>query len=187
MQYIFCIRYILPSKAEKIQWVQTKCSASGGDEGPGGSMEWLPSQSAMGTGSSVLKVLWLSHSVVSDSRDPMDCSLPGSSVQGTAQARTLEWVAISFFRGSFWFKDQTRSPTLAGGFFTTEPPGKPSVIKTWLQILPLLIPSWFLFSNEDILACFAVVILFTVKRIKCDPIKHLAYARVLNHTSFLLP
>ena len=29
-------------------------------------------------------------------RDPMDCSLPGSSVHGTSQARVLEWVAIAF-------------------------------------------------------------------------------------------
>ena len=29
-------------------------------------------------------------------RDPMDCSLPGSSVHGISQARTLEWVAIAF-------------------------------------------------------------------------------------------
>ena len=29
--------------------------------------------------------------------DPMDCSLPGSSVHGILQARVLEWVAISFF------------------------------------------------------------------------------------------
>ena len=28
--------------------------------------------------------------------DPMDCSLLGSSVPGILQARTLEWVAISF-------------------------------------------------------------------------------------------
>ena len=31
--------------------------------------------------------------------DPMDCSLPGSSVHGIFQARVLEWVAISFSRG----------------------------------------------------------------------------------------
>ena len=30
----------------------------------------------------------------------MDCSLPGSSVHGIFQARVLEWVAISFSRGS---------------------------------------------------------------------------------------
>jgi len=33
--------------------------------------------------------------------DPMDYNLPGSSVQGIRQARILEWVAISFSRGSF--------------------------------------------------------------------------------------
>ena len=31
--------------------------------------------------------------------DPMDCSLPGSSVHGIFQARVLEWVAFSFSRG----------------------------------------------------------------------------------------
>ena len=32
--------------------------------------------------------------------DPMDCSLPGSSVHGIFQARVLEWVTVSFYRGS---------------------------------------------------------------------------------------
>ena len=32
--------------------------------------------------------------------DPMDCSLPGSYVHGIFQAKILEWVAISYFRGS---------------------------------------------------------------------------------------
>ena len=32
--------------------------------------------------------------------DPMDCSLPGSSVHGISQARILEWIAVSFSRGS---------------------------------------------------------------------------------------
>ena len=32
--------------------------------------------------------------------DPMDCSPPGSSVHGIFQARMLEWIAISFSRGS---------------------------------------------------------------------------------------
>ena len=39
------------------------------------------------------------HSVISDC-DPMDCSLPGSSVHGILQARILAWVAISFSRGT---------------------------------------------------------------------------------------
>ena len=32
--------------------------------------------------------------------DPMDCSLPNSSVHGILQARTLEWVALPFVRVS---------------------------------------------------------------------------------------
>ena len=32
--------------------------------------------------------------------DPLDCSPPGSSLHGIFQARVLEWVAISFSRGS---------------------------------------------------------------------------------------
>ena len=32
--------------------------------------------------------------------DPMDCSLPGSSVHGIFQARVLEWVAIAFSKVS---------------------------------------------------------------------------------------
>ena len=37
----------------------------------------------------------------------MDCTLPGSSVHGISQARTLEWVDISFSRGSSWPRDWT--------------------------------------------------------------------------------
>ena len=39
--------------------------------------------------------------------DPMDCSLPGSSVHGIFQAIVLEWIAISFSRGSSRPRDQT--------------------------------------------------------------------------------
>ena len=39
----------------------------------------------------------------------MDCSLPGSSVPGILQARILEWVAMSFSRGSSWLRDQTHT------------------------------------------------------------------------------
>ena len=39
--------------------------------------------------------------------DPRDCSLPGSSVHGTFQARIVEWVAISSSKGSSWLSDWT--------------------------------------------------------------------------------
>ena len=50
--------------------------------------------------------------------DPMDCSLPGSSVHGVLQARILEWVAISFSRGSSQSRDQTQVSCIAGRHFT---------------------------------------------------------------------
>ena len=56
---------------------------------------------------------------------PMDWSPPHSSIHGVFQARILEWVVISFFRGSSLPSDQTHVSCLAGGFFTAEPPGKP--------------------------------------------------------------
>ena len=42
-----------------------------------------------------VKVKSLSHLQLCD---PMDCSLPGSSLHGILQARELEWVAISFYK-----------------------------------------------------------------------------------------
>ena len=46
--------------------------------------------------------------------DPMDYSLPGSSLPGILQARVLEWVAISFSRGS----SQPLVSCIEGRFFT---------------------------------------------------------------------
>ena len=40
--------------------------------------------------------------------DPVDCSLSGSFVHGIFQARILEWVAISFSRGSSQPRAQTQ-------------------------------------------------------------------------------
>ena len=51
----------------------------------------------------------------------MDCSWPGSSVHGILHTRILEWVAISFSRGSSQPKDQTCISCIGGGLFTTEP------------------------------------------------------------------
>ena len=48
----------------------------------------------------------------------MDCSLQGSSIHGIFQARILEWVAISFSRGSSQPRDQTQVSHIAGRRFT---------------------------------------------------------------------
>ena len=58
--------------------------------------------------------------------DPMNCSLPGSSVHGIFQAIILEWVTIPFSRGSSQPRDRTQVSCIAGRFFTTEFPGKPA-------------------------------------------------------------
>ena len=58
--------------------------------------------------------------------DPMDYNLPGSSAHGILQARILEWVAISYSRGSSWPREPAL-PALAGRFFTSEPPEKPII------------------------------------------------------------
>ena len=50
--------------------------------------------------------------------DPMDCSLPGSSVHRIFQARVLEWAAISFSRGSSQPRDWTQVSCIASRHFT---------------------------------------------------------------------
>ena len=61
------------------------------------------------------------HSEVAQScptpSDPMDCSLPGSSVHGILQARILEWVAISFSKGSSQPRDRTWVSRIGGRCF----------------------------------------------------------------------
>ena len=59
--------------------------------------------------------------------NPLDCSLPGSSIHGILQAGILEWVAMSSSRGPFQLRNQTHvycSSCLAGGFYTSEPLGQ---------------------------------------------------------------
>ena len=50
--------------------------------------------------------------------DPVDCSLPGSSVHGIFQAIVLEWIAISFSRGSSQPRDGTRISHIVDRHFT---------------------------------------------------------------------
>ena len=91
--------------------------------------------------------------------DPMDCSLPGSSVHGISQAGILEWVSISFSKGFFWPRDWSQVSCIAGKFFTTEPAGKPSVHRRAYFFLPqdfahmfFSLPTMFLLSHSPWLA-----------------------------------
>ena len=59
--------------------------------------------------------------------DPMDCSLPGSPVHGISQARILQWVVISFSRGSSRPRDWTHVSCVScteGRFFYLWVPGE---------------------------------------------------------------
>ena len=63
--------------------------------------------------------------------DPMDCSLPGSSIHGIFQARVLEWVAISFSRGSSRPGDETCVSLIVGRcFYHLSHQGSPILNKT---------------------------------------------------------
>ena len=74
--------------------------------------------------------------------NPMDCSPPDLLVQGISQARILEWVALSFSKGSSQPGIKHGSPAMAGRFFTTEPPGRPSEGGNSLQFMSRFI-KWF--------------------------------------------
>ena len=110
--------------------------------------------------------------------NPMDCSPPGSPGHGMLQARILEWVVISFPRGSSWPRNQTLDslvPCIAGGFLSTEPLGKPNILLYVyysllfhpLMCIILLSASFWIFSPpspigiklfevRDCLSCFTV-------------------------------
>ena len=59
--------------------------------------------------------------------NPMDCSLPGSSVHRLLQAGILEWLAISFSGGPPDPGINPRSPALQADSLSAEPPGKPFI------------------------------------------------------------
>ena len=78
---------------------------------------WLP----CGTLIDPLLLLYLVAQLCLTLCDPVNCSLPGSTVHGIFQARILEWIAISFCGVSSWPRDQTHGACVsctAGEFLT---------------------------------------------------------------------
>ena len=76
----------------------------------------------MSNKSDICMCIWCDVTLVTQSCptlcDPMDCSLPGSSVLGIFQARTLEWLAIAFSRGCPQPRNWSRVSHSAGTVFT---------------------------------------------------------------------
>ena len=90
---------------------------------------------------------------------------PGSSVHGILQARTLEWVAILFFRGSSRPRDQIQISCTAGRFFTSWAPGKPNKIMKENLTGHCLMTNWGILKekrergekNRDDISCVFVI------------------------------
>ena len=111
----------------------------------------------------IRKLLLFSHKLMSDSLWPVDYSPPAFSVlhylpvkslsrvrlfaspwtvahrapleHGIFQARILEWVAISFSRGSFQPRDQTQVSRIAGRHFNLWATGEAQYLPEFAQIL----------------------------------------------------
>ena len=58
--------------------------------------------------------------------DTMDYSFPGPSIHGISQARILEWLPLPSLGDLPDPGIEPATPALAGGFFTAEPPGRPT-------------------------------------------------------------
>ena len=78
---------------------------------------------------------------MSDSCNPIDSSLPGSSVHGILKERILEWIAISFSGRSSWTRSLTWVSCIAGKFFTG-----------WARREDLPTIYWFQFSSVQCLS-----------------------------------
>ena len=108
----------------------------------------------------------------------MDCSPPGSTVHRILQARILEWVIISFSRGSSRPRDRTGVSYIAGRLFTVWTTRKalprqrreasislastPSLFSGWILILifriHISVASRFsLFPSLDLISLFCFV------------------------------
>ena len=69
--------------------------------------------------------------------DPTDCSLLGSSLHGILQARILEWIAISFSRGSSQLRDRTQVSCTAGTHFNLWATREILPFKIWVRRLKM--------------------------------------------------
>ena len=105
--------------------------------------------------------------------DPMDCSVPGSSVDGIFQARVLEWVAISISRGSSQPKDRTRISGIASRFFTSWATGEAPIViigDTYWAFISLLQPS----ERSTIVISFSYMNQLIYKEVKLLAQNHVA-------------
>ena len=106
--------------------------------------------------------------------DPMDCSLPDSSIHGIFHARILEWVAISFLRESPWPRNPTRVSCVAGRCFTIWATREaPEVGRKW--------PNWALMPSPSACRALAHLVTTVCSPTNCVPWEHLVLPRQLTY------
>ena len=77
--------------------------------------------------------------------NPMDCSLPGSSVLGIFPVRIWNGLPLSSFRGSYQLRDRTCISCIASRFFTPEPVGR--IPQALTKCSALCNASWDLYAE----------------------------------------
>ena len=94
--------------------------------------------------------------------NPMDCSLPGSSVHGIFQARIPEWVTISFSRGSSQTRDWLRIFCIGRQvFLQLSQPGKPCFLSYIFKNSSLLLALfWIYFFFHFLCSSWGLMVLF---------------------------
>ena len=120
---------------------------------------------------------------MSNSCNPMNCSLPGSSVHGILQARILEWVAISFSRGTSDPGIKPRSPALQQMLYQLSYAGKHTThfiaVVQLLDHVPLFTTPW---TREACQASLSFTIFQSFPRLMS-----VEWAMLSNHTIFCCP
>ena len=103
--------------------------------------------------------------------DPMGYNPPGSSVHGIFLGCILEWVAISFSRGSFQPRDRTQVSCVScivGGVFTAELPAKPALVLISLNGSRLP-PRRSQGAYDDLISPTAVIFVWFIEQVSCIP------------------
>ena len=102
--------------------------------------------------------------------NPTDCSPPGSSFHGILQARMLEWVVISYSRGSSDQGSEPGSLALAARFFISEPPRMPQ-FSPYLLTKELYIYIFSVQFSSVAQSCLTL----------CDPMNHSTPGLPVHH------
>ena len=112
---------------------------------------WFKTKYISSTCASQVKVKSASHSVMSNSLQPIDYI-----VHGILLSRILEWVAFPSSRGSSQPRDRTQVSLIAGGFFTSWATGKPKNTGVGgLSLLQWIFPTQEL--NQGLLHCRGIL------------------------------